>query len=417
MELLHEGPLDGRRPPHPLAYTILIIPFGASGGFATVALAFLATKVGLTVEQGAGLVAAAIFPNVWKFFWSPIGDKTLTRKRWYVLSCIACALGTFAMATLPLGPKTLAPMTAIILLTSIASTFLAFAVEGIVAHVTPPAERGRVSGWYQAGNLGGSGVGGGLGLVLLNHLAKPWMTGAILGVLTMACCLALTFVPDVPASKSEGTIWQSMRHIGVDVWKALKAREGTLGAVLCFLPVATGAAGGVLAQAEVAEKWGAGDHEVALVQGFLTGGVSMVGCLAGGWVCQKLNPRVAYAVFGAIMAVVTAAMALSPATTTMYVGYNLAYAFVTGLGYAAFSALVFDAIGHEGHAATKYNGFASLSNAPIWYVGLVLAWAETHWGPKGMLFLESGLGIVGIAIFAAVSLAMRQRELAPTQAA
>ena len=118
-----------------------------------------------------------------------------------------------------------------------------------------------------------------------------------------------------------------------------------------------------------------------------------------------------------MMAAITAAMALSPATTTMYVGYNIAYAFVTGLGYAAFSALVFDAIGHEGHAATKYNGFASLSNAPIWYVGLVLAWAETHWGPKGMLFLESGLGIVGIAIFAAVATVMRQRTVEPAAAA
>ena len=115
---------------------------------------------------------------------------------------------------------------------------------------------------------------------------------------------------------------------------------------------------------------------------------------------------------GGIMAAVTCAMALSPKTTTMYVGYNIAYAFVTGLSYAAFSALVFDAIGHEGHAATKYNGFASLSNAPIWYVGLVLAWAETHWGPKGMLMLESGLGILGIVVFAAVSASVRERAKA-----
>jgi len=387
------------RPPHPFTYTVLVVPFGATAGFASVALAFLATHVGLTVADGAALVAASIFPNVWKFFWSPIGDKTLTRKRWYVLSCVLCALGIFAMAIVPLSQSTLTLMAGIVLITSFAATFLGFAVEGMIATLTPPDRRGDVSGWYQAGNLGGYGIGGGLGLVLLNRLPALWMSATILAVLTLACCLALPFVPDVPAAKSEATILASMRDIGRDVWKSLTSREGALGALLCFLPVATGAAGSVLAQAEVAAHWGAGENEVALVQGFLTGGVSMAGCLAGGKVCQRINARTAYAIFGALMAAVTAAMALSPATPTLYVAYNLGYAFVTGLGYAAFSALVFDAIGHEGHAATKYNGFASLSNAPIWYVGLLLAWADTQWGPSGMLWTESVLGIVGIAIF------------------
>ena len=151
---------------------------------------------------------------------------------------------------------------------------------------------------------------------------------------------------------------------------------------------------------------------MALVQGFLTGIVSMIGCLAGGWVCQRLSGRVSYAVFGAMMACVTAAMAFSPMTPTMYVLYNVVYAFVTGLSYAAFSALVLDAIGHEGHAATKYNGFASLSNTPIWYMGLLLAWAQTRWGAKGMLLLETALGVAGIALFALASLALGARKSA-----
>jgi hypothetical protein len=91
-------------------------------------------------------------------------------------------------------------------------------------------------------------------------------------------------------------------------------------------------------------------------------------------------------------------MAVTPLSPIAFIGYNLAYAFVTGLCYAAFSAFVLDAIG-TGHAATKYNGFASLSNTPIWYVGLVLAWVETVHGPKGMLLAESGLGVAGIVVF------------------
>jgi MFS transporter, PAT family, beta-lactamase induction signal transducer AmpG len=117
------------------------------------------------------------------------------------------------------------------------------------------------------------------------------------------------------------------------------------------------------------------------------------------------------------MAAVTAAMALTPATRTAYVAFNLAYAFVTGLGYASFSAVVLEAIGHEGHSATKYNGFASLSNLPIWYVGLVLAWAHTQWSPTGMLALEAMLGVGGIVIFLVATRAIPVRAAPALEAA
>jgi MFS transporter, PAT family, beta-lactamase induction signal transducer AmpG len=405
MEPLHTSLIDDRpRPPHPFLYALLMVPFGATSGFPTVALGFLGTKHGLTVEQTASLVAVSLFPNVWKFFWAPVADRTLTRKRWYLLSAVACAVGMAGMAMLPLDPKNLWPMYGVIFMTSIAATFLGFAVEAMVAHITPPKDRGHVSGWFQAGNLGGNGIGGGIGLWLLTNMRAPWQAGAILAALMLLCAAPLFFLPDVASDGAPGTLWNAVKHVATDMWQVLKSKEGILCGVLCFVPVGTGAAQGVLTQAEVAAHWGAHEREVGLVQGFLTGGVSMVGCLAGGWVCSRfLGARKAYAVFGGMMAIVTAAMAFAPATVATFIGYNLAYAFVTGLCYAAFTAFVLDAIG-KGHAATKYNGFASLSNAPIWYMGLVLARAETKLGPSGMLLTESGFGVVGILIFAAAAI-------------
>src|SRR5262249_1331171 len=161
----------------------------------------------------------SIFPHVWKFFWSPIGDKTLSRTIWYLISCTICALGLFATAVLPLRADTMTLMTAMVLLTNLATTFVGFAVEGMIAHLTPGPERGGGRGWFQAGNLGGTGVGGGLGLLLLQRLPAPWMTGAILGVATLACAIALRFVPKVPASKSEGSLGRAMIDLVRDVWK------------------------------------------------------------------------------------------------------------------------------------------------------------------------------------------------------
>ncbi len=387
---------------HPAVFAILYLPFGATGGFVTVALAFLATKHGLSVEQGALLVATQLVPQMRKFLWAPLADSTLSRSRWYVLSVVLCALGMFTMAAVPLGQGTFKLVEFVVLLAAVASTFLCFAVEGMVAHLTPPEDMGRVGGWLQAGNLGGSGIGGGIGLWLLTRIDQGWVTGLILGGLTLACACALPLVPEVRKDMLGSTVFAAARHTLEELWKIARRREGALCALLCFVPVGTGAASAVLGQAEVAAHWGVGADTVTLIQGFLGGIVAMVGCVAGGYGCLRMGAKVGYIVYGAMMAATTLAMALIPETPSVYVVGCLLYQFITGLTYAAFTAFVLEVIGAK-LAATKYNGFASLSNTPIWYMGLVLAAVETGFGTKGLLVAESAFGVVGILVFLAAT--------------
>jgi hypothetical protein len=71
---------------------------------------------------------------------------------------------------------------------------------------------------------------------------------------------------------------------------------------------------------------------------------------------------------------------------------------------------VLDAIG-AGSAATKYTLYATLSNFPIWWVGLLLAFvAESH-GGEGMLHAEAGLGVLGIALFLLATVAVKRSKL------
>lgn len=394
---------------HPIVYTILIIPFGAGSGFVTVALAFMATKHGLSVQQGAGLVALSVLPNVWKFFWAPVADTTLTRRWWYLIANSVVALGLLAMAALPLGPSTLLLMQAIVLATGFAGTFIGFSVESFMAHLTPESDRGRTSGWFQAGNLGGSGLGGGLGLWLLNTLPAGWQTGLILAGCIIACNVALFFLPDVPAESRDTSLGGAMRNLGTDLWEVIWSRNGFLCAALCAVPVGTGAASAVLAQSEIAAHWGAGAGSVGLVQGFLGGLISMVGCIVGGYGCNRWGSRPAYVGYGLIMAGVALAMAFLPATLPVYIGGSLAYSFTTGLSYAAFTGFVLDAIG-AGNAATKYNGFASLSNTPIWYMGLVLAAVDTRFGHQSMLVTEAVCAVAGVVAFLTVANLHRLRR-------
>ncbi len=382
-------------------FTVLIVPYGVISGFSTVTLAFLATKRGLSIQNGAELIAIGYLPQMWKFFWAPVADATLNRHKWYLLSALFCAIGTFATAAVPLSPSTLLPIEALVFLSSLASTFMGFAVEGMIAHLTTTAERGRVSGWYQAGNLGGTGIGGGLGLWLLSFMTG-WETGLILGILVIACTAALPFIPKIPADEVGASPITMARNTAVELWKLARTRDGVLCALLCFVPLGTGAASGVLAQAEVADFWHVGSNTVALVQGVLGGIVAMVGCIVGGYGCTRLGGRNGYTLYGGLMAAVTLVMAMLPMTPFVYISFSLAYQFVNGFCYAAFSAFVLEAIGAK-LAATKYNGFASLSNTPIWYMGLVLAAFETRFGPRGMLITESVFGVIGIIVFVSVA--------------
>jgi MFS family permease len=441
---------------------VLYVPFGALGGFITVALTFLATRHGLSITEGSFLGGAQMVSQWLKWIWAPAVDVSLSPKRWYVISTALSALGVFAMAVVPLGPDTLPLMLGIVGVASLVNSIVGMAIESMLAQTTRPGEEGRVSAWFQAGNLGGSGLGGGLGLYLLTNLSAPWMAGLIMGGLFLSCCAALLLVPDVKAHAAEGGVLGAVRSVVDDLREVAKARGGLLAALLCFLPIGTGAGQGVLTQAAVAGVWGVTDNQVALVQGLFAGVVTAVGCFAGGWVCDRLQPRTAYASIGLALAAVgtligfcapgsplnggATAVAegvlggLSPVVDAvngwlseagrvlgrwapwgadpltlpapnqaLYVVGNLTYAFVVGLSYAAFTAVVLQAIG-RGSAATKYSLYASLSNFPIWWLGLLLGRAADTYGAAGMLYVEAALGALGVALFAAVVRTWKAKE-------
>ena len=403
--------METPRPPHPFVWTVLYLPFGALGGFVGVALTFLATQHGLSISEGALLNGAQLLTQWLKWAWAPLVDITLSPRRWYVLSTGLSALGVLAMAAVPLGPGTLPLLLSIIAVASLINSVVGMSVEAMIGGTTPPSQVGRVSAWFQAGNLGGNGLGGGLGLFLIETLPRPWMSGAIMGALFMLCCLALRFTAKVAAHARPVGAFTSVKQVTRDLWAMLKTKGGLLAAILCVLPIGTGAAQGTLTQAKIAAFWGAGSAQVELTQGLLAGLITALGCFAGGYLCQRLHPRTAYAAICLALAGVAVGMAVCPSTVSMYVAWSLVYAFAVGLAYAAFTALVLDAMG-KGSAATKYNVFASLSNFPLWWLGLLLGVAAERWGAPRMLLTEAAFGVVGVIVFAVSARGVRRSKLA-----
>ena len=412
------------RLPHPVIFLLLILPFGLSSGYVTVTLGYQLSQQGLDAAQIATIVAADLFPQTWKFLWAPIADTTLSRKQWYLIGTALTAAGVVACGLAPGGPAGLPLLWILVLLMSTATTFVAMSTEALVAHHTPAELKGRASGWFQAGNLGGAGLGGGAGLWMAQHLAQLWISAAVLAAVCLMSALALLWIREparagARAVSADGSPrfqsalslqWSNLLRVLKDVWAMVKSRRGFLALLVVFLPITTGAASNLWPA--VADGWQASADTVALVNGTLGGVVQMIGCLLGGYVCDRLSRKNAYLLYGSAQALCAVAMALAPRTEGMYALFTMVYALLNGMGFAGFSAVALETIG-LGSAATEYNVFASLSNMPILYMGLIEGWAYAHHGSSAMLYSEAALAAISIAVFAAAAAATARTKPVP----
>jgi len=387
-----------RHNPPTIIFLALLSPFGIPSGYLGVTLGNLLAHGGVSVGAIAAMSALSVLPQAWKVAWAPIVDTTLTSKAWYMIGAVLVAIGILWSSILPTAPASMPLLTVLVVTTSVASTLCSMASETFMANLDDYL-KGMASGWSQAGNFAGAGLGGGLALWLAVHVHPIWVSGAVLGALVIACCLALLVVREPPRSHARRSMALTFAEVGRDVWSVIRSRAGVLVIILMLLPLGTGAAQSLWSA--VAGDWRTGSDMVALANGTLSGLVAIPGCLIGGWICDRLDRRLAYCLFGLVAAAVVALMALAPRTPAMYVTFVLLYAAVVGACYTAYSAVVLEAIG-QGAAATKFNFMASVSNIPI---GAFIA-LEGQWHDKGgdnlMLYGEAGAALLSVVVFALV---------------
>src|SRR5260221_1053847 len=211
-------------------------------GYLTVAVGYRLSQAGVGVDQIAELVAVAFIPQTWKFLWAPVVDTTLRRKTWYLLGAIGSAIGILATGALPATAASIPALYVVVLLSNLAVTFLAMAVESLMVYGSLPEQFGRAGGWFQAGNLGGQGLGGGAGLWMMQTLPDPWMSGAVLGLACASCSLALLVLREPPALARSGHYGRDLANVVKDLWQVARARPGILALLIVFLPLGTGAA-------------------------------------------------------------------------------------------------------------------------------------------------------------------------------
>jgi PAT family beta-lactamase induction signal transducer AmpG len=385
-----------KKPTNPVIFTILMLPFGIISSYVTTTLVYLFSKAGISVEAVAGLAAVSLIPQIFRFLWAPLIDTIFTVKKWYLAGTVLSALCMIIMAVIPIKAASIGLMLIAIFVANCVVSFSSMSVACFAAHDTPEDAKGKAGGFLSAGNVGGMAVGGGLGLWLAQRLPAPWMTGAALGFICLLCCIGVLFVTEPVYTVKARSLAKTVKNLRNDVWGILKSRVGLLVLFLSIIPLGVGGASNIFAAIGI--EWHASADTIALITGVLGGIVSTIGCVAGGWICDMMDRRLSYVLFGLLQGIAAVGMAFFAHTPLMFIIWTGLYNFTLGLTYTAISAFILEAIG-KGAATTKFEIYMSLSNAPIYLMTLILGWAHTKWGASGMLNFEAVVDVAAAVLF------------------
>ena len=392
----------------PVYLFFLTMPAGLSQGFVTVALPYLLIQHGYSVAQASAVVALGISANVWRFLWGPIVDISLSLKKWFWISLGFCTASLLLLCFNSFRVKEQALLTSIVFISQVAGTFMLLPVNGFMAKSIKENQKGKASGWYQAGSLVGVGAGGGAGLWFTTHYSVV-VAGLVLCTASLLFGLVILLIKDVPHQK-EKTILPELAEMGKDIFAMIKVPVVLLVIFLMLLPIGSGAAANLWSA--IAKDWNTGADIVALVTGVLSGLVSAVGCVVGGFVIDRWGNWVAYLGSGILCALITFVMAIMPMQPYVYIAGVLAYTFGIGLINAAFTSVILFAIGKR-NVATKYSLLASLGNLPVVYMTAFDGWAHDKYNSKYMLLAEAAAGILFVIIFFIILKIMMNKKLIP----
>jgi MFS transporter, PAT family, beta-lactamase induction signal transducer AmpG len=278
-----------------------------------------------------------------------------------------------------------------LLFTGTAFSSLGGSALGAVLAAIPEELRGRASGCYQLGNIAAGAVGGAACIALGGAIGGFALAAAVAAFVFLPALAAHRIIevplPRMPALALFSALARDVRDV-VWSWRAL------VGVLFCCSPVGAGALINLISS--LAPDFHAPSGEVAWVTGLGGGLLLGLGSLVGGQVCDRIDRRMAYALFGISAGGFAAWMALGPKTPWLYgVGYA-GYALSTGLSYAGFTSLVLDILGPGRRAAaTGFSLFGSLGNLPVSYMTWLDGVGYKQNNARGLVGVDAAANITG----------------------
>ena len=405
--------VEQQRWTRPWLFLFLELPFGAAIGFLMIAVPYRLSAAGVPLSEIATVSAVGFMPHALKILWVPLIDMVGKRKHWY-LAMVGVTAALLAAASLVPDPaRHIGLLTVLVTALQAAAATTSGALNALIAMTTHPDDKGKAGGFYMAGNVGGTGILGALALWLSTAVA-PWAGGLVLALVVVASGAGAATVHEKPlledaAVRAAGVLRALGRRIaamGRDLWETASSLQGFTALVISFAPVGCGALTNLFAG--MAIEYGADQRVVEIVNGLGGGLAGALGSLVGGFLADRMNRRVAYALAGGLTALSAVGMLAAPMTPTTYTLGTLAYNFANGIAFATWAGMVLEVVGHTAAVATKYALFVASSNFAIATVTKLDGWAsgfrgltggwDREAGARGALAFDAGITAIGIVL-------------------
>lgn len=383
-------------------FALLQIPYGVAGAFTASTLGRILKLNHVESSKIETVIALTVLIAGVQFLWAPTVDIGLRRRSWYLLMAFTSATVLAAAMMVPL-PDHVNLFIVLTLIAQLAICLTSACVGGLMVTTVADHQRGRASGFSNFGNIGVGSIAGGVSLQLLEHHSLQ-VVGLSVAALTALPSLIVLLIDDPPPEpRSARAIFGAMLR---EVWSTVKQRKGWSGILLCISPVGTAAAMQLFTS--FADVYKVSDRWVTITNGYLGGLLTGTACLLGGYLCDRMNRRLAYLGAGILTAACSACMAIAPMNQTSYVIGALCYLFISGLCYAAFTAFVLEVVGPaNATASTQYTLFSSAGNFAIFYAIKFEGFGREYWqsrfgvatAPRGILYADAALNLVGVVLF------------------
>ncbi len=409
--------MSGPRLTPPWLFALTYIPYGVGGAFTGGVMPYLARRAGIEVNAIGWFVTLLFVPTFFQFLYAPVVDFGPRRKYWLVAMTIVGAGCLFVACQMRLPDH------------KIAFLGFAFAAQtitglvgscngGLMATTMTDAQRGKAGAWYTIGNLAGGGITAAVAEYLIGHGYSTTVVGLTIAAMMIVPSLA-AFAIDEPERAHAGRLGAALGNLLHEVKDVLWTRAGLTGLLLCLSPVGTAALvnyfsaiaqdyvhhdlAGQLATLPADQAAKLLDAKVSELLAFVGGpvgqGLTAVGALVGGFLCDRTNRRAMYLLSGLLTAAVGIAMAASPASRATFTAGALTYYLVTGFCFAAFTATVLETIGNDTKSAsTRYSLFTAAGNVAIAYVGLIDTRFNEHHGVAGVVASDAVLNVAGVIV-------------------
>jgi len=310
-------------------------------------------------EAGADLTTISLFSAlalawVLKFAWAPLvdrhGSKTRGHFRSWILPLQLLAVGAVLVLATTDPAESLWPLAVAGTLFMLVAATQDIATDGLAVRILSEDERGPGNGIQVGGFYLGQILGGGLVLVLVDHVGWAVSMVAMAVMMGLPTLLVWRYVepPAPPASATTvvgfGSLGRFFRRSGVWGWVALLLvyRAGDAAAVRMLGPLLV--------------DRGLTLGTIGVLTGVVASAGALLGALAGGSLVNRLGRRESLFIFGVLHAFALLgylAPAFGPVGSLILYTVVLAAAFSGGLATAA----VYTAMMDRSHAASSATDF------------------------------------------------------------